>query len=208
MVRIITKYNASAYQPLLDAMHRDRKRVFIDTLRWDLPHEDERELDQFDNENAEYLVLQHRETGKHMASLRLLHTDRPHLMSEVFPFLCEAGVPRGAHIREVTRLCLSPSLSAPERLRARNALVNGLIQYALIRDVRALTGLSELGFLSQILSAGWECIPLGLPQMVEGSLVGAFQITIMPDTLRSLSQSWQCHPGDLRVLEVNRPLAA
>lgn len=208
MVRIITSHNAPAHQSLLEAMHRDRKRVFIDTLRWDLPHEHDRELDQFDNEHAEYLILQHQATGEHMASLRLLRTDRPHLMSEVFPFLCEAGVPRGHHIREVTRLCLSPKLRARDRLRARNALVNGLIQYALLQDIKALTGLSELGFLSQILSAGWDCIPLGLPQMVEGRCVGAFQIRIAPHTLRSLEQTWQCHPSDLRVLEVERPLAA
>lgn len=208
MVHVITNHNAPAHPHLLEAMHRDRKRVFIDTLRWDLPHDAERELDQFDNEHAEYLILQHPVTGAHMASLRLLRTDRPHLMSEVFPFLCEAGVPRGPQIREVTRLCLSPTLRARDRLRARNTLVNGLLQYAVLQDVKALTGLSELGFLSQVLSAGWDCMPLGLPQMVQGSQVGAFQINITPDTLSSLDETWQCQPDDLRVLEFARALAA
>jgi acyl-homoserine lactone synthase len=208
MVRVITNTRVPAHRHLLDAMHRDRKRVFIDTLRWNLPHEAERELDAFDNEDAEYLILQDRATGDHLASLRLLRTDRPHLMSEIFPFLCEGGVPRGPHVREITRLCLSPRLRARERLKARNALVNGLIRYAVLHEVEALTGLSELGFLSQILSAGWHCVPLGLPQMVEGSLVGAFQINIASDTLCSLDPSWQCEPSQIYELEMDRPLAA
>lgn len=208
MVRVITGHNARAYSQLVAAMHRDRKRVFIDTLRWNLPHEADRELDQFDNEHAEYLILQDRATGDHLASLRLLRTDRPHLMSEVFPYLCEGAVPRGPRIREVTRLCLSPRLRARDRLRARNALINGLVRHVQQQDVRALTGLSELGFLGQVLAAGWDCMPLGLPQTVERSLVGAFQINITADTLGLLHPSWQCAPDDLHLVEMDRPLAA
>lgn len=208
MVCIITKQNISVHQRLLDAMHRDRKRVFIDTLRWNLPHEAERELDEFDNEHAEYLILQDHATGDHMASLRLLQTDRPHLMSKMFRPLCEDGIPRGRDIREVTRLCLSPRLRARERLRARNVLINGLIRYASRVGVRTLTGVSDHGFLRQVLEAGWNCVPLGRPQMVEGSLVGAFQINITSDTLSALNESWQCAPDELQVLEIERPLAA
>ena len=53
MVRVITNTSAVAHRHLLDAMHRDRKRVFIDTLRWNLPHEAERELDEFEEDDDE-----------------------------------------------------------------------------------------------------------------------------------------------------------
>lgn len=208
MVRVINRWNAAQYRSLLAAMHKDRKRVFIDTLRWNLPHEAERELDVFDDEDAEYLIIADGTTGDHLASLRLLRTDRPHLMSEVFPFLCENGVPGGPEVREVTRFCLSPRLPASDRLRIRNILVNGLVRYALTQDVSALTGVSQLGFLNQILSAGWQCIPLGLPQSVDGCTVGAFQIDVGPTTLASLCPAWQAEPALLRLLENNRPLAA
>lgn len=208
MVLVIDHSNASLHRSLLAAMHRDRKRVFIDTLRWNLPHEAERELDVFDNEHARYLIVADRASGDHLASLRLLRTEGPHLMSEVFPFLCDDGVPSGAHVREVTRFCLSPRLRARERLRMRNVLVNGLIRYALLTQVSVLTGVSQIGFLSQILSAGWHCIPLGLPQRVDGSLVGAFQIHVGPATLALLSPAWQAEPGLLQQLEPGAPLAA
>lgn len=208
MVRVINRHNAPAHRLLIEAMHRDRKRVFIDIMRWNLPHEPERELDAFDDESAEYLIVGDPASGTHFASLRLLRTERPHLMSEVFPFLCEGGVRRGPNIREVTRFCLSPRLRARERLRMRNVLVNGLVEYALLTGVDTLTGVSELGFLSQILSAGWHCVPLGLPQSVDGSMVGAFQIDVGPATLASLSPAWRAEPCPLRVLQVDGRLAA
>lgn len=208
MVRVVNHGNASLHRALLQAMHRDRKRVFIDTLRWKLPHEPDRELDAFDGEHAEYLIMADPNTDDHLASLRLLPTDQPHLMSEIFPFLCEGRVPAGPDIREVTRFCLSPRLRARDRLRARNILVNALVRYAMLMKVTTLTGVSQLAFLNQVLSAGWHCAPLGLPQRVDGSLVGAFQINISPATLASLTPSWQAEPGLLRLLELDRPLAA
>src|SRR3546814_13427665 len=107
MVKLITAQNAAEHQNLMRAMHRDRKRIFIDILKWDLPHEADFELDQFDDDDAEYLIVEDPRSGDHLASLRLLRTDRPHLMSEVFPFLCEGEIPQGPHVREVTRFCRS-----------------------------------------------------------------------------------------------------
>lgn len=208
MVCVINRQNALLYSSLLEAMHKDRKRVFIDTLRWNLPHEAERELDIFDDEHAEYLIVADEMTGDHLASLRLLRTDRPHLMSEVFPLLCEDGVPGGPNVREVTRFCLSPRLPARDRLRMRNVLVNGLIRYATVLEVSALIGVSQLGFLNQILAAGWQCVPLGLPQSVDACTVGAFQINVGPATLASLCPAWQAESALLRSLEFDKPLAA
>lgn len=208
MVRVINFENAPRYRFLLDAMHRDRKRVFIDILRWPLPHEGERERDAFDDADAEYLVLEDPLTGDHQASLRLLRTCRAHLMSEVFPHLCEQGVPSGPCIREVTRLCLSPRLRARERQQARNRLIRGLVQYALAMNICVLTGVSEQRFLTQVLSAGWDCVPLGQLRRVEGSLIGAFQINLDEASISSLIPSWQCAPDDRQLLELDRPLAA
>src|SRR3546814_1170758 len=89
----------------LRAMFRARKEVFIDLLKWDLPVlADEFEVDQFDRQ-AEYLILL--EQGvKHRASTRLLRTDQPHLLGNLYPHLCAGPVPTGTTIREITRFCL------------------------------------------------------------------------------------------------------
>jgi acyl-homoserine lactone synthase len=208
MIRLIDQGNRFANRSLVRNMHADRKRVFVDLLRWDVPHDGVGEYDQYDDELAEYLIVQDRETGDHLASLRLLRTDRPHLLSDAFPHLCERGVPSGPEIREVTRLCISPRRRAAQRLEARNLLIRALVEYGLLRGLRSFTGVAEIGWLSQILSAGWDCRPLGLPQHVAGSLVGALIINIEPNTLNLFTSAWRCESPPLRLVELHEAMAA
>ena len=128
MLQIITAKNRSKFDELCDSMYRDRKAVFIDRLGWGLKVCDgEREIDQFDTPDAVYVI--EAEAGRHLASLRLLPTIKPHLMSDVFPFLCDGEVPRGPDIWELTRLCVNPDLSragpeaAARRRVARRAAI-------------------------------------------------------------------------------------
>src|SRR5579872_6102984 len=79
----------------LRVMFEDRKSVFIDLLKWDLPLLDERfELDEFDNEHATYIIIASND-GDHLGSARLLPTTRRHILGSLFPHLCAAPPPRG-----------------------------------------------------------------------------------------------------------------
>src|SRR3546814_17441263 len=96
---------------------------------------------------------------------------------------------RSPEVREVTRFCLSPRLRSRDRRRVCNRLVDGMIRHALRAKVTSLIGLSEMGFLSQILSAGWQCDPLGFPQVVAGSQLGAFRLGLTPATLDQIGRA-------------------
>lgn len=207
MLHLVTHRNRSAHAALLSAMHRDRKRVFVDLMRWDLPHCDGEERDDFDDERAEYLILEGDRTGDHIASLRLLPTTGPHLLDTTFAWLCEGSVPRGADVREITRLCLPYRRRLPERIAARNILARAIVDFGLLTGVSSYTAVCNTGFLSELLSAGWRCRPLGLPQPVAGELAGALQIFIEPNTLDLLSQNWRCDPSGPRVIAFH-PMAA
>lgn len=208
MVDIINRYNRHLHKPLLDKMHADRKRVFVDTLKWDVPHDGQFERDRFDDDHAEYLVVQDSTTGEHVASLRLLHTDRPHILGDIFPELCDEVVPRGPDIREITRLCLSPGYRSGARLAARNRLARALMEYGLMTGIRAYTGVAEIGWFSQILSAGWDCKPLGLPKPIGGSPLGALMIQVSPQAIQQLQRSWRCDEDAPLILRHNLALAA
>jgi N-acyl-L-homoserine lactone synthetase len=208
MVLLINQANRAAFPALVRDMHADRKRVFVDILRWDLPHDERGEYDRYDDDFAEYLVVQDRASGEHLASIRLLRTDRPHLLGEVFPHLCERGVPRGPRIREATRLCISPRRRAGERLQARNLLIRSMVEYALMTGIEAYTGVADMAWLTQILSAGWDCRPLGPPRVVSGCLTGALIIHIQPATLNLFTPSWRCQGPPLRLVEFETPMAA
>jgi acyl-homoserine lactone synthase len=208
MVQLVNSRNAPTHGPLLERMFADRKAVFVDMLKWDVPHDDHFEADQFDDDYAEYLIVNDRESGEHFASLRLLRTDRPHVLKTYFPELCEREVPTGPDIREISRMCLSPRHRGPDRTAARNLLASAMTEYALLTGVRAYTGVADMGWLSRVLSAGWRCEPLGIPKSIGGALIGALVIHIDGDTIRRLQISGRYVSGVLRAEMFDRTIAA
>lgn len=168
--------------PPLRMMFEARKHVFVDLLKWDVPVVDGRfELDQFDDEHAVYLIVADRD-GMHLGSARLLKTTRPHILDTLFPELCAIAAPRGPEVLEITRFCLGRNQTSRDRLQTRNRLVAAIVDYALTAGVSTYTGVAELGWLQQILAFGWRCRPLGLPQTIQGKLLGALRIDINSDT--------------------------
>ena len=141
--------------PALREMFEARKRVFVDLLKWDVPVVAGRfELDQFDDEDATYLIVPN-ERGGHSGSARLLKTTQPHILDSLFPELCAAPAPSGPNVLEITRFCLGRGLGAEDRLETRNRLVSALVTYALEHGVETYTGVAEIGWLQQILAFGW-----------------------------------------------------
>ncbi|HEV2867526.1 MAG TPA: acyl-homoserine-lactone synthase [Allosphingosinicella sp.] len=208
MVQLVNSGNSLRHKGLLDRMFEDRKAVFVDLLKWDVPHNGRFEADQFDDGDAEYLIVNDRDSGEHFASLRLLRTDRPHVLGTFFRELCEGGVPSGPDIREISRMCLSPRHRGPDRVAARNLLASAMTEYALLTGIRGYTGVADMGWMSRVLSAGWRCEPLGLPRRIGGSLIGALMIHIDHDTIRRLQASGRYLEGVLRAETFERSLAA
>ncbi len=172
----------SCGEATLRSMFEDRRSVFIDLLKWDLPVLDGRfELDEFDDEHATYLIVAD-EQGDHLGSARLLPTTRRHLLRDLFADLCAAPPPAGPGIFEVTRFCLSRRQGAASRRLTRNRLVSALAWHALERGIRTYTGVAELAWLQQILAFGWDCRPLGVPVRRDCGLIGAMAIEIRADT--------------------------
>ncbi|WP_066588419.1 acyl-homoserine-lactone synthase [Sphingomonas pruni] len=168
------------------AMFAARKSVFVDLLKWDVPVLDGRyEVDQFDDDHAVYIILADKQGG-HLGSARLLPTTRPHILDGLYPFLCEDGAPTGPTTYEITRFCLDRRLRATERRAVRDTLVHALVDHALAHGVTRYTAIAELTWFQQILAFGWRCMPLGLPQRIDGTMLAALSIAIDRDTPRLL----------------------
>ena len=178
MVYVDTAANKDGFAAQLASMFEDRRRVFVDLFKWNLAVTDDGlEIDQFDDEHAVYLLLPESD-GRHLGSLRLLRTDRPHILGSLFADLYEHGVPAGSDVREITRLCLSPRLPAAQRLRVRNALISAMVDHALAQGIRTLTGVVKARFLYQVAAMGWRYERLGPLRLVDGATIGAFRIDI------------------------------
>lgn len=183
-VRLNTPVSGEA--AALRAMFAARKQVFIDRLKWDLPVlAGQYEVDQFDTEAAEYLILVDAD-GRHRASARLLRTDGPHILRDLYPFLCAGQVPAGPSVREITRFCLDPHQTTRERRVARNQLVTALAEHALASGISVYTGVADLAWFRQIELFGWDCRALGQPMRIDTHELVALRIAIDAATLPGL----------------------
>jgi N-acyl-L-homoserine lactone synthetase len=173
---------------VIRAMFAARKAVFVDLLKWDVPVIAGRfEVDQFDDEHAQYLVLAD-QNGGHLGSARLLPTMRPHILDSLYPALCENPPPRAEDVFEITRFCLDRSLCARDRRAVRDTLVVALAEHAIATGIGSYTAIAEVGWLQQILAFGWRCGPLGLPLTIDGKMLGAVRIDIDADTPHRLAR--------------------
>jgi N-acyl-L-homoserine lactone synthetase len=101
MIFLINADNRSQFAADLAAMHRQRKIVFADRAGWNVPVTADQEIDRYDRHDTIYLLAKDEPSGPILASLRLLPTERAHLMSELFPISCLAAIPRGPRVWEV-----------------------------------------------------------------------------------------------------------
>jgi len=207
MIRILDGFDGAGREPLVDAMLRDRKRIFVDLLKWDVPVvRGEFEIDQFDGERAIYCIATDG-GGNHLGSIRLLPSDRPHILGTIFPELCLGDVPRDASIWELSRGCLSPNLAATERLWVRNLLTTAVVEYAIWRGFTAYTCIADFTWYGQILMLGWDCWPLGPRRKIGRSMTGALQIDInpsTPDQLRNAGTFVPCRMVNLDAVPAGR----
>jgi len=207
MIRILDGFDGPGHDPLIDAMLRDRRRIFVDLLKWDVPVvRGEFEIDQFDGERAVYCIATDG-GGNHLGSIRLLPSDRPHILGTIFRELCLGDVPRDASIWELSRGCLSPDLAASERLGVRNLLTTAVVEYAIWRGFTAYTCIADFTWYGQILMLGWDCWPLGPRRKIGRSMTGALQIDIKPSTpdqLRNAGTFMPCRIVDLDAVPAGR----
>jgi acyl homoserine lactone synthase len=97
-------------QNVVSKMASYRHRVFVDKLGWQLNCVVGRELDQFDREDTVYVIAED-DLGDVVGTARLLPTNRPYLLGEIFPQLMGgSSVPSSPLIWELSRLQRSISM--------------------------------------------------------------------------------------------------
>jgi len=197
MALILTGGGGAMQDAVLADMFRARKSVFIDLLGWDVPVlAGQYELDQFDGPSTVYLLIATPE-GAHLGSMRLLPTDGPTILGDIFPSLCGGPVPASPDCWEISRFCLSRDLRAGERRVIRNRLVTAAVLFALQNDITSYVCVADAAWLTQINGFGWCCDPLGAPQSLACGLTGAMRMSVAPDTpgLMAAAGTWLPSPA-------------
>ena len=184
MVDVITSNNRYKYAPLLDQMHRDRKTVFVDRLKWDIPVVDGQfEIDQFDTDAAVYL-LGLGPQGEVTSGVRLMPTTGPHLMRDVFSHTVTLGqVPCDPRVYEITRYFVWGEMRGDERRKAVTEVFCGLFEYAVARNLTQISVVCDTFFLPRLIEAGWKVHHLGLPTEYAEGVCAAILLEVSPQRL-------------------------
>jgi acyl-homoserine lactone synthase len=165
MIHIITAENRRHYHHALMEMHRQRKDVFIDQLKWRLDESAGIEIDSYDCEEAIYLIEAVAPRAPVTCSARLLRTDRPHLMGEHFRHLCDGPVPAGDDVWEATRFCPAPDTPGGQtRHDLLGRMIAGIMETALLFGIERVSFVANGALAPLAMRAGWDAEPLGRSQ--------------------------------------------
>ena len=174
----------SKYQRLLEQSYRVRYDLYVKGRGWKaLDRPDGREIDQFDTNDAKYLIWADGEDV--IGGARLVPTSKPHLMSDIFPQIVTLGeVPRDAKIWELTRLFTSRSgNSTVNRKSVTREVFCAMFEVGIVFGLKAITVVCDTFFLPRLLERGVEATPLGLPTPYpEGTCIAI----IMPVSIEQL----------------------
>ena len=188
MIQIITRDNRRLFHHALMEMHRQRKQVFIDRMNWRLSESMGLEIDEFDSEEAMYLIDVDA-NGDVQQSARLLPTLSPHLMSEVFAKLCDDGPPRSARVWEASRFCPAPTIAkgAPRReLLAR--MIAGILETSILFGIEKVSFVAGAALAPLAAQAGWNVCALGPKQRLGRERLIAMLADVTSDGLAAVRQ--------------------
>lgn len=188
-VHVVTAGNRGAYRAELAAMHRQRHRLFVDTLGWRaLASDDGLEMDAYDTDAATYLLVVDA-GGVLRASARFIPSEAPHMLADIFPHFVTGAVPRGPDVMEWTRHAPGDPTWSPEiNDAARLALHLGALEFARVRGVTAFTAVMETWLVRRARSMGWPCRPLGPPQSYGEGMAVAVLNTVAENHLQTLRE--------------------
>jgi acyl-homoserine lactone synthase len=175
---------------LMEAIWRFRHRQFVDRLDWkELRQPDGREIDDFDTPDAIHLPLL--SDGEVLGYSRLLPTNAPHLLSDVYPEIMDGkDWPRGPTIYEWTRCIASEKNVLIEGVSASNILLTGVLEYCLLVGITSLIVETHPKLVNLLVSNDWDVTPLSAPTHHKGHLV--LPIDARP-SLKALMKHHEAH---------------
>lgn len=194
-IKLVDAERRLQFSKHLIEMHQDRKRIFVDQLGWQLPSAGSwLEIDQFDNEYTVYLMAVSAEDERHLASVRLLPTTRPHMLNTIFVGLSDGGPVVGEDVWESSRFTIAPvGMRGTEIMRLSQYLALAHVEFALLNGIRRYTMIGETHRVATVAAMGWKVRPLCLPTDCGESKVVSLEVSIDEGTLQLMRRRFGIH---------------
>lgn len=204
-------HDRTSHPELFEQMFRLRAAAFGDRRKWRVEVRDGLEVDHFDELDPLYIMVVS-EAGRVLASLRLLQTTGPHMLSEVFPETTGGVIIRHPLVWESTRFCVDTKAASETSAFGINAvtgeLLTGLFRTALENGLQNIVSVYDL-YLERILRrAGCHFERLGDPYAYDGlpTVAGLFDVTREAvESIQARAQIATLAPSPLRAIENVHP---
>jgi acyl-homoserine lactone synthase len=189
MIYIVSGQDLQQRPALMEQVYRLRHQVFVEELGWkDLASADGLEHDQFDRPDAIHHICVR--DGKVAGYQRMLPTVAPHLLSDVFPELCEGPVPRGINTYELSRYCVAPGYREGRRgvSSVGSELMAGGVEWALACGVNKVTTEVETIWVLRWLQLKFLVRPLGFETRIGNQRIIATLLEFNRSTLQAIRE--------------------
>lgn len=184
MIECITIANSHLFGDALASQFRLRHKVFIERQGWDVPRWQNMEYDQFDTPAAHYLVWRD-EDGEVRGVSRMAPTDRPYMLSEVWPDMVTLEpLPHSPRIWEGTRFGIDRDLPSELRSRVARELVLAYLEFSLALGIDSIIGVMPPPIVRRLfINVGWPVVFLGEPKQVETDRIIAGRMPVSREIL-------------------------
>lgn len=184
MAILIRHHHREALGDIVDQLHRLRRRVFVERLKWALPEGDGvREIDQFDNADCLHLAVVD-DAGRVLATSRVTPSTSANVSCDLLAAEMGVTFPRGPDIAEVSRLCVEPDLDEAAKQAALLDLRISQVELFACRGWTRSIGVAYDRTLQVWIRSGMRVEILGAPMRFPGDRQLAFACVASEDPLR------------------------
>lgn len=199
MIHLIHTGNRHLYEAQLAAMHAQRREHFIVERGWPLGERDGGEFDEFDDENACYLVGFSAD-DEVAVSVRFRPTAETSLIADAFPHLIaptEQPV-KAADVYEATRYCAARAFRGDKGFSRRSQLHVAMLEVMQDRRARRLIGFMDVEFIPYFRRfSGLRLRPLGVPAPYDQGMTLAFELGVDDEDLSHARSALRIHTRQL-----------
>lgn len=178
LIHVVNFANRHLYVDVLNEFFRARHRIYVEEKAWRDDDQTGVEIDQFDTDDATYLIGVI--DGRVMTGTRLIPTDRPHLLSEVFPHMC-ATPTRSPRVAEWTRGFIIPEFREKGIGPIKGQFCATVMEYCLKEGIEQIGGVQDLYWLPVWKRYSWNVRPIGDPTQIDGRWCVAALFDVTPE---------------------------
>jgi acyl homoserine lactone synthase len=165
------------FPDLIDGMHRLRASVFKDRLEWDVEVVNGREVDDFDQLPATYILLLSG-SSKVSGCARLLPATGTTMLTRAFPQLLSSGtLDAHAAMIESSRFCVDTTIEegrgAGVLHEATLTMLAAIIEWSIINGYSEIVTATDVRFERILKRAGWPMRRLGEPTRIGNTIAVA-----------------------------------